>query len=156
MIQAADAVRTIRFDDQELKSSQTIPSDQVSKTKSKDHSKKPSSSSHQYYHQGSSSSSGRKHHASPSAPAQKVCMCTLQTCLNHISSDLFVQTGLNHYYYHNLVKFNKDWKRNNKKLKAKFCRNPFSHKLASNNCAYQSIHHWHSDIIDSLCHHVIK
>jgi len=72
VIQAADAVRTIRFDDQELKSSQTIPSDQVSKTKSKDHSKKPSSSSHQYYHQGSSSSSGRKHHASPSAPAQKV------------------------------------------------------------------------------------
>ena len=73
VIQAADAVRTIRFDDQELKSSQTA-SDQASKTKSKDHSKKPTSShqSHQYYHQGSSSSGGRKHHASPSAPTQKV------------------------------------------------------------------------------------
>ena len=73
VIQAADAVRTIRFDDQELKSSQTA-SDPTSKTKSKDHSskKQPTSSSHQYYHQGSSSSSGRKHHASPSAPAQKV------------------------------------------------------------------------------------
>merc|ERR1712226_695207 len=55
VIQAADAVRTIRFDDQELKSLQTA-SDPTSKTKSKDHStKKPTSSSHQYHHQGSSS-----------------------------------------------------------------------------------------------------
>ena len=52
-----------------------------------------------------------------------------------------------------LIKIGRETK---KKLKAKFCRNPFSHKLASNNCAYKSIHHWHSDIIDSLCHHVIK